>query len=384
MLNKIPVAWLQLTHQKTRLVITILGVTFAVFLMFIQLGFRDGLFEDSITLHKALKADLILLHTKTDHFFGMRTFPRRYLYSISAVDGVDSISPFYYSDGEFKNPENSATKSIAICSFNPDKAIFKLPEVNQKIDIIKQPDTVLFDRLSRPEYGPIVTDFIKDSAFTTELSNRRIRIGGLFSLGGGVMVEDGLIITSDLNYSRILDEPLEKVHLGVILIKPDAEPKKVIENISEKLPKDVKVITISEFMKMEKEYWASATPIGFIFNLGTLIGLIFGGVIVYQILYTQISDNLYIYATFKAIGYANKYLIGVVLQQAFMMSIMGYIPGFIFCLYLYNFVEDATRLPMFMTLSRAITVFCLTISMCSVAGLLAINKLRSADPADLF
>lgn len=384
MMNKTPVAWLQLTHQKSRLAVTILGVTFAVFLMFMQLGFRDGLFEDSTTLHKALNADLVLLHSKTDHFFGMRPFPRRYLYSISGIDGVASVNPFYYADGEFKNPNTSATKSIAICSFKPDKTVFNLPEINQNIDIIKQPNTVLFDQLSRPEYGPIAAEFGRESALTTELSNRRIRIGGLFSLGGGVMAEDGLIITSDLNYSRILDAPLEKVHLGIIRIEPGFEPRKVIETISKRLPEDVQLITLSDFMEMEKEYWAGSTPIGFIFNLGTLIGLIFGGVIVYQILYTQISDNLYIYATFKAIGYANTYLVGVVLQQACMMSVMGYLPGLFFCLYLYDFVQDATRLPMFMTFGRAVTVLCLTIFMCSTAGLLAMNKLRSADPADLF
>ena len=384
MMSKTPVSWLQLTHQKSRLVVTILGVTFAVFLMFMQLGFRDGLFEDSVTLHKILRADLVLLHSKTDHFFGMRAFPLRYLYTISGINGVASVSPFYYSDGEFKNPNSSATKTIAICAFRPEKPVFKLSEVNQNLDIIKLPNTVLFDRLSRPEYGPIASEFEKGVALTTELSNRKIKIGGLFSLGGGVMVEDGLLITSDLNYSRILNEPLEKVHLGLIILEPGLEPERIIENISAKLTEDVKVITLSKFMEFEKKYWAKSTPIGFIFNLGTLIGLIFGGVIVYQILYTQISDNLYIYATFKAIGYANAYLVGVVLQQAFIMSVMGYIPGLALSLYLYGFVQDATRLPMMMTFTRALIVLLLTIAMCSIAGLLAMSKLRSAAPADLF
>ncbi len=137
-------------------------------------------------------------------------------------------------------------------------------------------------------------------------------------------------------------------------------------------------------MELEKQHWAESTPIGFIFNLGTIIGLVFGGVIVYQILYSQIADSLYIYATFKAIGYSKIYLISIVIQQAVLMSLMGYIPGFILCLGLYQFVQDATRLPMFMTFSRALIVLLLTITMCSIAGLLAMKKLQSADPADLF
>ncbi len=384
MINKIPVSWLQLTHQKSRLVVTIIGVMFAVFLMFIQLGFRDGLFEDSITIHKTLDADLVLLHADTENFFEMKTFPRRHLYNISAFNEVKSVNPFYFATGNFKDPETSIGRIIAVCGFKVDQPVFNLPEVNQQLKVIQQTKTVLFDRLSRPDYGPIPATFQKQGFVTTELSNQKINIGGLFSIGGGVMSADGLIITSDLTFSQILDEPLEKVYMGIIKLQPGTDPEKIVKKISSQLPKDVKLMTMKKFMELEKEFWATATPIGFIFNLGTLIGCIFGGTIVYQILYTQISDNLDIYATLKAIGYANSYVVGIVLQQSFLMSVIGYIPGLAACLYLYGFVQDATRLPVFMTFDRALIVLILTISMCCISSLLAMNKLRSADPADLF
>ena len=384
MITRTPVSWLQLIHRKTRLVVTIFGVTFAVLLMFMQLGFRDGLFEDSITLHKILQADLVLLHSKSEYFFGMEAFPRRHLYQVSAINGVESVSPFYFYVGQFKNPNNFVTRPIAVFAFRPDRPVFDLPEINQNLDPIKQGNTFLFDRLSRSEYGPIVSEFEKNGAINTELSKRKIKIGGLVSIGGGVMSADGIIITSDSNYSRILNQPLEKVHLGLVKLEPGIDSESIIEKISAKLPKNVKVLTRQKFMELEKEFWAKSTPIGFIFNFGTLIGFIFGGVIVYQILYTQISDNLYIYAIFKAIGYANAYLVGIVLQQAFLMSVIGYIPGLALCMYLYDFVQDATRLPMIMTFSRALIVLLLAIAMCSIAGILAMSKLRSADPAELF
>ena len=384
MINKIPVSWLQLTHQKSRLLVTIIGVMFAVLLIFIQLGFRDGLFEDSITIPKTLDADLVLLHADTENFFEMKTFPRRYLYNIYAFNEVKSASPFYFATGNFKDPETSIKRTIAVCGFKVDKPVFNLPEVNQQLKVIQQTKTVLFDRLSRPDYGPIAATFKKQGFVTTELSNQKINVGGLFSIGGGVMSTDGLIITSDLTFSQILDEPLEKVYMGIIKLQPGNDPEKIVKKISSQLPKDVKLMTMKKFMELEKEFWATATPIGFIFNLGTLIGCIFGGTIVYQILYTQISDNLDIYATLKAIGYANSYIVGIVLQQSLFMSIFGYLPGFIACLYLYVFVQDATRLPVFMTFNRTLIVLILTISMCCISSLLAMNKLRSADPADLF
>ncbi|MGV0104604.1 ABC transporter permease DevC [Nostoc sp. DSM 114160] len=389
MIPKIPIAWLQLSYQKSRLLVTLMGVTFAVFLMFIQLAFRDGLYEDAITIHKTIQADLVLLHADTNYFFGIKEFPRNYLYMISGINGVASASPLYFADGKFKNPETSVTETIGVCAFRPDRPVLNLPDVNQLLDTLQKPDTVLFDKLSRGEYGPIASDFQNKGLITTELSNHKINVVGLFSLGGGVMSQDGLVITSDLNYSQLLNVPLEKVAVGVVKLDPGIQPEKVIEEFSKRFPGNndavpVKLITLNKFMELEKEHWKNSTPIGFIFNLGTLIGLVFGGVIVYQILYAQIADNLYIYATFKAIGYSNLYLVSIVIQQAILMSLMGYIPGFALCLYLYKFVQDATRLPMFMTLSRAIIVFLLTTTMCSIAGLLAMNKLRSADPADLF
>ena len=198
------------------------------------------------------------------------------------------------------------------------------------------------------------------------------------------MSADGAIITSDLNYSQLLNQPLEKVHMGIVKLLPGVDPEAIIQQVSPHLSPDVKLITLPEFIRLEKEFVAQSTPIGFIFNMGTVIGCVFGGIIVYQILYTQISDSLHIYATFKAIGYGNSFLVNLVLQQAFLMSIIGYIPGFSFGIYLYNFVQDSTRLPMIMTVSRALMVMMMTMVMCSLAGLLAMNKLRSADPAELF
>ncbi|WP_414561763.1 MULTISPECIES: ABC transporter permease DevC [unclassified Anabaena] len=381
---KTPIAWLQLVHRKTRLLVTIIGVTFAVLLMFIQLGFRDGLFEDSVTIHKTLQADLVLIHADTERFFEMKPFPRRYLYNISAINDIASVNPFYFGIGDLKNPETFISRPIAICAFVPDQPVFNLPEVNQQTEILKKQNTILFDSLSRPDYGLIADSFIKSGSLPIELSNKQTTVGGLFSLGGGVMSADGLIITSDLNFSRLLNQPLEKVYMGAIKLQPGVDAKNIIKEVSKTLSPDVKIMTLAEFMQLEKQVLAQSTPIGFIFNMGTVIGCVFGGIIVYQILYTQISDSLYIYATFKAIGYANTFLIKVVLQQAVFMSLIGYIPGFSFCLYIYNFVENATRLPMHMSFDRALIVILLTMIMCSLASLLAMNKLRSADPAELF
>jgi putative ABC transport system permease protein len=382
----IPLAWLQLSHRKSRLIIATLGVTFAVILMFVELGLRDGLFEDSVTIHKSIKADLVVLSAETDSFWRSyaKPLPRSFLYNLSAIPGVTSVMPLYLALGNFKNPATFIKRTIAVCAFRPDRAAFNLPEVNQQLAVIQKPDTFLFDRLSRPEFGPIASALQERKTVTTELSNQAIKVGGLFSLGGGVFSADGVLITSDINYSHIFNEPLEKVHFGLINIDSNIAPGIILEKISAQLPENLRVMTLQDFMELEKDYWSKATPIGFIFNTLAVISFIFGGIIVYQIIYTQISDYLHVYATLKAIGYANHYLMMTVIQEAFIMSILGYTPGFGISLKLYSFVKEATRLPLAMSLSRGLIVLFLTFAMCSIAGMLAVNKIRSADPADLF
>ena len=143
-------------------------------------------------------------------------------------------------------------------------------------------------------------------------------------------------------------------------------------------------MTLEQFIDFEKDYWAGSTPIGFIFTLGIVIGFLVGLVIVYQILYADISDHLPEYATLKAMGFTDNYFLGVVLQESLILALLGFIPGVVISLGLYSLAQGATMLPIVMTVQRAITVLILTITMCTLSGAIAIRKLRAADPAEIF
>ena len=170
----------------------------------------------------------------------------------------------------------------------------------------------------------------------------------------------------------------------MISLKPGQNPQVVLEQLREYLPKDVKVISKQELLEFEKSYWHSSTAVGFIFTLGTIIAFVVGTVIVYQILYSEVSEHLPEYATLKAMGYTQKYLLVVVFQQALILAILGYIPGFALAIIQYKIAKSATLLPIVMTGTRALIVLILTILMCFISGAIAVRKLRSADPADIF
>jgi putative ABC transport system permease protein len=381
---KIPLAWLQLSREKMRLFVALAGIGFADILMFMQLGFRDALFDSAVTLHKNLQGDIFLISPQSTAIIAMKSFPNRRLYQALGFEGVKSISPVYMDFALWKNPETRDSRSILVLGFNPVNSVLNLPEVTSNLSTIKMPDVVLFDDSSRPEYGAIAQQFNQGKDITTEVGSRRIRVGGIFTLGASFGA-DGNIITSDLNFLRLFPERKDGlIDIGIIQLEPNVEIEAILKNLKKELPKDVRVLSKEEFIEFEKSYWETSTAIGFIFTLGTSMGFIVGIVIVYQILYTDVADHLPEYATLKAMGYKTSYLLMVVFQEALILAVLGYLPGCSLALGLYNLTKNATNLPMVMTISRAVTVLILTIIMCCVSGAIAVRKLQEADPADIF
>ena len=381
---KIPLAWLQLTHEKIRLLVAIAGIGFADMLMFMQLGFRNALFESNISLHKSFKGDVFLISPQSDALLSMKSFSQRRLYEAASVEGIESVNPFYVDFAFWKNPIEGNTRNLLVIGFNPADDVLALPGIQENLDQIKLQDVVLFDEQARPEYGPVPQLFNEGKRVTTELDSRRIRVGGLFSLGAS-FAADGNLLTSDTNFFRLFPrrEP-GLIDIGIIKLEPDANLDVVLKQLKEKLPEDVVVLSKEEFINYEKNYWQVSTPIGFIFTLGTGMGFIVGTVIVYQILYTDVADHLPEYATLKAIGYKDLYFIKVVFQQSVLLAVIGYMPGFAIASGLYFMASGATNLPIVMSVSRAVAVLILTVIMCCLSGGIAVRKLRAADPADIF
>ncbi|MCF2150592.1 ABC transporter permease DevC [Desmonostoc muscorum LEGE 12446] len=389
---KIPLAWLQLAQQKVRLVIAVAGIGFIVLLMFVQLGFQDALYSSATAVHQNLKGDLFLVSSQYKSLTSNQSFSRTRLYQTLGFNGVESVSPMYLQFAKLKNPATGEKYSIYVIGFDPGRPVMNIAEIENNLDKLKIPDVMLFDRSSRTEFGPIAEQFdAGDTSQTIEifpynsLIGYKVRIGGLFSLGPSFGV-DGNLVVSDSTFLRINPNtrPADMIDVGLITLKPGIDAQTVLKDLQASLPNDVQVFTRQGFIDFEKKYWSVRTPIGFILNLMLTMASVVGVVIVYQILYSNIATQFVAYATLKAIGYANRYLLNVVFQQALILALLGYIPGFITSILLYDFAMEATKLPIVMTTNNALLVLTSTVLMCITSGGLAINKLRSADPGDIF
>jgi len=383
--HRIPLAWLQLTREKIRLLVALAGIAFACILMFMQLGFQDSLLESAIRFHVALKGEIFLVSPQSNALIAMNTFSQRRLYQALGFEGVRAISPVYVGFALWKNPETRRTRSIFVVGVDPSADLLDLPELTpDELEEIKKADVVLFDRRSRSEFGPIPEWFESGREVVTEVGNRRVQVGGLFKMGA-TFGADGTILTSDLNFLRIFPQRERGlVDIGVVQLQPGVDPDPLVRQMRALLPEDVRVLSRAEFIDMERTYWEEGTAIGFIFSLGVGMGFIVGIVIVYQILYTDVSDHLAEYATLKAMGYTDTYLLGVVFQEALLLAGLGYIPAFALSVLLYDLTANATLLPIAMTFNRAVLVLGLAVSMCFISGAIAVRRLRAADPADIF
>ena len=377
-------SWLLLSRQPLRLLVALSGICFAGILMFMQLGFRDGLFDASVTVHRLFDADLVLMSPRSMSSIAMSGFPRRRLVQAMAHKDVVGISPVNWNFLLWRNPETLSTRSILALGFEPNDPLLTNPSFAKKAQLLKNEGRVLFDELSREEFGPIKSWFNQGRIVESEVAGKRVRVAELVSLGPSFGA-DGNLITSRETFLKLLPtNPPGSIEIGLIRLKNNANPENVAASLRYNLPNDVKVLTHKQFINFEKDYWKNSTSIGFIFTLGAAMGFIVGCVIVYQILYSDVSDHLPEYATLLAMGYKLKSLSGVVAREGIILAVLGYLPAYLSGNALYAIVRSSTKLPVAMDTERALLVFLLILFMCMGSALLAMRRLVDADPADIF
>ncbi len=384
--RRMPLGWLQLSHQKGRFLVAVAGIAFADVLMFMQQGFQNALFDSNTRLHRSMQADIFLISTQARNLGYLSTFPRLRLFQAMDIPGVKSADAMYLGAITWKNPQTRRQTGILVIGINPDKPVFDLPDVNRQLNILKLPDTFIFDRNALGNYAETIAQIDQGKSVTTEVERRTITISGLFKVGSS-FIADGSLITSDQNYLRLFyGQQASNINLGLIQLQPGYDPQQVSNTLKSYLGSshDVKVLTKEEFIQSEINYWQQNTAIGFIFNLGTAMGFMVGVIIVYQVLSTDVNAHMKEYATFKAMGYRNAYLLGIVFEETIIMAVLGFLPGVAISTGLYALTRNATNLPLFMTIARAIQIQILTIIMCMISGAIATRKVQSADPADMF
>jgi len=377
-------SWLQLRKERVRLLVAIAGISFAGVLMFLQMGFRGALFSSAVEFHHSLNGEIVILSSRYRSLISLDRFTDRRLYQAAGVNGVQSVSPIYLNFIQWRNPYNKEIWDIYAIGINPEHQVLNIKGVEANQQKLREPDTVLFNAGSRNEFGAIAQYFQAGENVITEIDERQFQVRGLFKLSPTFGI-NGYLVTSDINFLRMVrSRQRELIDVGLVKLKPNVDVNKVLAELRSRLPNDVKVMTREDYAKAEVAFWNASTPVGYTFDLGVVIAFIVGAVIVYQILYSDVTDHLPEYATLKAIGFSDRYLLIVVFQESLILAAMGFVPATFMAWGIYEITHIATLLPMAMDTGRIAFVFILTTIMCSSSAAIAVRKLQTADPADIF
>ena len=306
------------------------------------------------------------------------------MFQALGIPGVASAAPLYVGTLPFSMADGTFVSLLAF-GMETSRPTFASPVIAASLGCLEIENTALLDTQTRGVPASAFDGLIAGQPFSFEVNGQTITAIGAIEVGGGFLA-DGTIVMSDQTFLRFFEQRTSGTP-SHILIKVDdnVSVDRVVERIEMALPsQSVKVSTLEAAARADLAFMSTQRPTGIIFGFGVLIGIIVGIVIVYQVLSTDVADHLREYATFKAMGYGQSFFLGIVFEEAIVLAVLGFIPGFAVSLGLYAGLSSVTNLPVAMDASRAILVFLGTLTACTLSGAIATRRLAGADPADLF
>ena len=385
LLQAAKLAWANTTEDIGRLLVRCTGITFAVLLMFMQTGFQNALFDSNVRIAEVTNADFVI-RTKTRFMLSSgQLMPFEKIIAARNVPGVTDVQPVYFENvvSQLRKTDRPARR-IRVISFDVNSPVFDNLGIRRFANVLNAPASAIADKKSKPmfQFDPQICN---SNELYGELFNKQIRIVGCFNLGIDFSNDGNLYMTPD-NFAHFFPHRgiKDKADYGLIRVAEGTNHKQVYDDLRRVLGPHVIVNSKRDFLKSERDFWGKSTPIGLIFNFGTLIGFVVGLIICYQVLATDIGDHMAEFATFKAMGFPTTFFTAVVVIQALFMSIISFLPGMLITFMIFEFVNSFSGLIMFLNFGRASYVLVLTMAMCVVSGIIALQKLLSSDPANLF
>lgn len=392
---KTPLAWKNLTSSWNKCALAAAGVGFAVVLMFMQIGFKNALIDNNVQVFTLLdhnRANISVICRARYSLATEQRFSRTLLEKLAAqadasVRGTVNIERGY----SMLQVEGSPASPIRVIALDQGAVeLLSSDQIRQELKAADQINACLVDTESKSLYGFATNeDGLRQQSM--ELNSKTIQAVGYFRLGTDFSNDGTLLMSQRLHSGHYpwrspSRDPNDLVDIGLLSVQPTEGQS--LEDIARQLQvvagRQAIVLPTAELIGREKKFWSDATPIGKIFTIGTLMGLIVGAIICYQIQFTDIVDHMPEFATLKAMGYSGSYFWKLVLTQSFYLACLGFLPGILVSYLLYQGLSKYSGLIMMMTWDRVASVWILTLVMCCVSGALAIRKLFSSDPASLF
>ncbi len=381
--GRLPIGWLQLTHSRTRFAAALAGVAFANVLVFVQLGIMNSMAIATLKPYSFFQADIMISASDANSMTEGGNVARQWLFQALVDPDVIGGASLFVGNINWARPTNSL--SLTTYGIDPTLPGFLNPIIARNNSTLQLRNAGVVDRLSRGLPLEEAAAIRPQTPASFEVSGTTLTLYDTFQ-GGGGFGGDGFLMVSDQTFISLFPARSSAAPDHILLqVTPGADPDVVAARLRDLISdQSLRIRSYEQAASEDLSYQQTKRPTGIIFGFGVIIGILVGIVIVYQVLSTDVADHLSEYATFKAMGYPQQFFLGVVLEEALILAVLGFIPGFIVAYGLLAGMKIATNLPLEMTANMAVMVFIGTLVACTISGAIATRRLASADPADLF
>ena len=356
----------------------IAGVALTATLVFLQLGLYSSMGISATRLLEILDFDAVLISPSYFYFNDPGELDRSRLAAAAAVDGVRAVVPVSVRFAAWRKPSTGRRYTILTLGVDPTDSPFALAEITSRLPLLNRRRAALTDLQIGRSFRELAP------GGEVEVGGRRIDVVDGFHAGPGFAAK-AVVLVSRATFADLFGARWDHtVSLGLLRLAPGAELADVLARLDEALPADTQAWSRQKVLAHDRHYYLSIKPIGIMFISGVVIALLVATVVLYQTVSSDIRNHLGEYATLEAMGYAPLRLRVLVVEQGALVALLGFVPAALAAWVLYGKIDQILRLPMPMTWERIAQVLALCLGASLLTSLLAIRRLESADPADLF
>ncbi|HML13536.1 MAG TPA: ABC transporter permease [Xanthobacteraceae bacterium] len=365
-----------LFRDRIRLVATLIGIIFSVVLVTVELGLFLG-FERTVTVmidHAG--ADLWIGPAQTKSFEAASFLSGRERFRALPIDGVTQVTPVMIGFTYWRKPDGASLVPIFLVGFQPGADGLKPWNiVAGTLDDLTSPDAVAVDATYFDRLG------VKGLGDYAEIGDRRARVA-VVTKGIRSFATTPYVFAPIDRVRSWIGAPAEAATYFQVRVAPGADVAAIRARLAADLP-DADVLTADEFRSRSRSFWLFETGAGAALFASALLALIVGTVIVGQTLYSSTKDHVGEFATLRAIGSPRGYIYRIILLQALVSAVIGFVIATSAGAVLARLsVESA--LPIVMTPALILALFVLTLLMCIASAVSAIVVVMRLDPVTAF
>jgi len=389
--TRMPLGAQQLKRQRTSTLLSLAGVTASLLVIFAQLGIERAVYDSAIRLHRSVVGDLVLVPYGFKSLQLHAEVPASIMDVVSANPAVINTLPFWFGVMSMTHKGMEGSRRIAWYAVDVERPAIDVPGLRDNLYRLREARRLLYDRESRPYFGDLAEqvgggkpEFQVLGPPDTRGLLRQLFVVGTFALGPNVL-NDGSIIMSEETMAEVFGSWWsERPAFIAIQLAKGSNVDEVRQELNTALAGRGEVVSLRDFEKRERTYWSRETPVGYITDLGFVMGVMIGMVFIYYAQYQIIRFYLPEYAILKSLGYDWWFFLFMIAQIGAAIITPAFLVAFTLARFVYGATEAAMHLGMSMGLREMVVALVACLIMTLVSSLFAIRRLWRVDPIMLF